>query len=80
MRMRVSVVFFVLILLSFATATQAQNEYGKGEPRVYVGLSKLFAYPELLGSLDHNGGVTLRAGVRLGAPAAFELQGDIDTA
>ena len=77
MRMRVSVVFFVLILLSFATATQAQNEYGKGEPRVYVGLSKLFAFPELLGSLDHNGGVTLRAGVRLGAPAAFELQGDI---
>ncbi|MEC9241546.1 MAG: outer membrane beta-barrel protein [Gemmatimonadota bacterium] len=78
MRMRVSVVFFVLILLSFATSVQAQSEYGKGDPRVYVGLSGLIAFDDAFGALsDANGGATLRTGVRLGAPIAFELQGDV---
>lgn len=77
MRMRASVIFFVLILLSFATSVQAQNEYGKGEPRVYVGLSGLVALDDAFGDLSNaNGGATLRTGVRLGAPLAFELQGE----
>ena len=77
MRMRASFAFFVLILLSFSTSAQAQSEYGKGEPTVYIGAAGLLAFDDRWGSGgDVNGGANLRMGVRVGAPVAFELQGD----
>lgn len=78
MRIRVPVAFLVLIVLSFASSAQAQNEYGKGDPAVYVAVSGLVAFDDYLGSSgnDEDGGANGRIGIRLGAPVAFEIQGD----
>ena len=79
MHMRVPFAVFVLILLAFATSAQAQSEYGKGEPTVYIGASGLVAFDDRWGrssDTEENGGASLRMGVRLGGPVAFEIQGD----
>lgn len=78
MLMRAPVAFFVLILLSVATSAQAQSEYGKGEPTVYIGASGLLSFDDRWGEsgTEVDGGASLRMGVRLGAPVAFEMQGD----
>ncbi len=77
MRMRVPFALSVLILLSLATSAQAQSEYGTGDPTVYIGVSGLVAFDDRWGSGgDTNGGANVRMGVRLGAPLAFEIQGD----
>ena len=78
MRKRVSFGLLVFIPLLFASTAQAESEYGIGDPGVYLAASGLFAWgvDEGSSSNDKNGGANFRAGVRLGAPLAFELQGD----
>jgi hypothetical protein len=70
---------FVLV----AGAAQAQDEYGMGDPAAYLGASGLIAFDDRRDlwawnwdDADVDGGVTVRAGIRLGAPLAIELQGD----
>ena len=78
MRMRVSFGLLVLIPLLSASLAQAESEYGIGDPGVYLAVSGLFAWDvgEWDSGNNENGGATFRAGVRVGAPLAFELQGD----
>jgi opacity protein-like surface antigen len=68
----------IAILLLAGTSAQAQSEYGK-QIGSYLAVSAFAAYDDRsdLGDYDDvNGGVTVRAGFRLGAPVAIELQGD----
>jgi opacity protein-like surface antigen len=68
----------IAILLLAATSASAQSEYGK-QIGAYLGVSGLAAYDDRqdLGQYDDvNGGMTFRAGARIGAPVGIELQGD----
>jgi opacity protein-like surface antigen len=61
-----------------AGLAQAESEYGTGEPTFYLAASGLIATegsPWDWGDRVR-GGANLRMGFRLGAPLAFELQGD----
>ena len=79
-----------ILSLSASTAS-AQNEYGLGDPAAYLALSWMASFDDRgdmwfwnwdegdssLGWLDGgNGGLTGRAGFRLGPSLAIELQGD----
>ncbi len=64
-------------------AAQAETEFGLGDPAAYLAVSGLIAFDDRSdlwawnwGDASGNGGVTARAGVRLGEPVAIELQGD----
>jgi len=77
-----SLALLVSTLLLPGTAG-AQSEYGMEEPAVYLAVAGLAAFDDRndlwfpnWGDADVEGGVTARVGVRLGAPAAVELQGD----
>jgi hypothetical protein len=83
-----SLALLVLFLLvpAAANTAKAQNEYGKGDPAVYLGVSGLAAFDDRgdlwfwnWGSADVEPGANVRAGIRLGAPLAFEIQGDYVT-
>ena len=70
----------VLLVTSVA---RADHEFGVGDPYGYLAVSGLAAFDDRgdlwfwnWGSADVDGGVTARAGFRLGAPVAIELQGD----
>jgi hypothetical protein len=72
-----------VVLLPLAAADAAETVFGVGDPAAYLALSGLVAFDDRddlwaweWGSAEADGGVTARAGVRLGAPIAIELQGD----
>ena len=67
--------FLLAMVLLPAGSAQAQNEYGMGDPAVYLAVSGLMAFDDRWFD-GEDGGVTARAGVRLGAPLAIELQCD----
>jgi hypothetical protein len=81
MRMRVHgpsaalLLILLVVLLLPAASAQAQNEYGMGDPAAYLAVSGLMAFDDRWFD-GEDGGVTARAGFRLGAPLAIELQGD----
>jgi opacity protein-like surface antigen len=83
--MRTRVLGSALALVLLATSVQAESVYGRGDPAGYLGVSGLVVYDDRedlrfwdYGSSDHDsdGGVAARAGIRMGAPLAIELQGD----
>ena len=70
-------------LLATTSPARADNEYGVGDPYTYLAVSGLVAFDDRSdlwlwnwGDANANGGVTARAGLRLGAPLSIELQGD----
>jgi hypothetical protein len=72
-----------LVLGVGATSARAQSEFGMGDPAAYLAASGLVAFDDRgdlwawnWGDADADAGVTVRAGVRLGAPLGIELQGD----
>ncbi len=71
------------VLLAAAGVASADSEFGVGDPFGYLAVSGLAAFDDRgdlwlwnWGSADVDGGVTARAGFRIGAPVAIELQGD----
>lgn len=75
----------VLALVLLATSAQAESVYGRGDPAAYLALSGMVTYDDIedlkfweYGSSDSkvHYGLTGRAGFRLGAPLAIEIQGD----
>lgn len=75
----------ILVLLLPGAAVEAQSEYG-GEVGTYLGLTVFGAFDTSNDDVenevddDESWGFSARAGLRLGAPMAIELQGDYNNA